>query len=193
MPIKPFPPVAAMSKGASKPSVNAGGGNKLKAIPPVAANNPAARVWPVNGGEQKTIEKLSSGKKANDPGIVILERSIKKKVYVSAVKPGQITMTQLPVPIHPKPASPTLTIQQILEHDRCNEISLEAFYTSKKNHKGVVVQYATQMEAMVHLLDDIWKSEKLSHLPAQMHWLDYLKVNKLDAVCWHFVYCASPC
>ena len=43
------------------------------------------------------------------------------------------------------------------------------------------MQYATQMEAMVHLLDDLWKSEKLSCLPAWMHWLDYLKVNKLNA------------
>ena len=45
----------------------------------------------------------------------------------------------------------------------------------------MVVQYATQMEDMVHLLDDLRKSEKLSHLPARMHWLDYLKVDKLDA------------
>jgi len=58
---------------------------------------------------------------------------------------------------------------------------VEAFYTSKKNCRGVVVQYAIQMEAMVNLLDDLQKSEKVSHLPAQMHWLDYLKVNKLDA------------
>jgi len=43
------------------------------------------------------------------------------------------------------------------------------------------VQYATQMEAMVHLLDDLWKREKLSHLPARMLWLDYLKKSKLDA------------
>jgi len=182
MPIKPTPPVATMSKGASKPSVNAGGGNKLKAKPPVAANNLAAWVKPaVKGGEQKTIAAVSSRKKAIDPGIVVLEKSIKKKVSMSAEKTRQITLTQLPVPIHPKPASPTLTIQQILEHNWCNDISLEAFYTSKKNHRGVVVQYTTQMEAMVHLLDDIRKSEKLSHLPAWMRWLDYLKVNKLDA------------
>jgi len=34
---------------------------------------------------------------------------------------------------------------------------------------------------MVYLLDDLQKSEKLSFLPAQMHWLDYLKESKLDA------------
>ena len=87
----------------------------------------------------------------------------------------------MPVPIPPEPAGGILTIQQILERDWCNEISLEAFYTSKKNCRGVVVQYATQMEAVVHLLDDLRKSEKLSHLPAQMCWLDYLKVNKPNA------------
>ena len=85
------------------------------------------------------------------------------------------------MPFPPKPAGPKQTIQQILEHHWCNQISLEAFYDSKKNHRGVVVQYATQMEAMVHLLDDLQNSEKLSHLPAWMCWLDYLKVNKLDA------------
>jgi len=85
------------------------------------------------------------------------------------------------VPIPPKPAGPKQTIQQILECHRCNQISLEAFYTSKKNCRGVVVQYATQMEAMVHLLDDLQKSEKLSRLLAQMRWLDYLKESKPDA------------
>ncbi len=103
-----------------------------------------------------------------------------KKVCISTKK-RQITLTQLTVSIPPKPAGPTQTIQQILECDWCNQISLEAFYTSKKNCGGVVVQYATNMEAMVHLLDDLWKSEKLSHLPARMCWLDYLKESKLDA------------
>ena len=104
-----------------------------------------------------------------------------KKVSMSTEKIWQITLTQLPVPIPPKPAGPKQTIQQILECHRCNQISLEAFYTSKKNCRGVVVQYATQMEAMVHLLDDLQKSEKLSRLPAQMRWLDYLKESKPDA------------
>jgi len=84
------------------------------------------------------------------------------------------------MPIPPKPAG-TETIQQILERDQCNQMSLEAFYTSKKNCRDMVVQYATQMEAMVHLLDDLQKSEKLSRLPARMRWLEYLKESKLDA------------
>jgi len=37
------------------------------------------------------------------------------------------------------------------------------------------------MESMVHLLDDLQKSEKLSHLPAWMRWLEYLKESKPDA------------
>jgi len=37
------------------------------------------------------------------------------------------------------------------------------------------------MEAMVHVLNDLWKSKKLSHLPVQMRWLDYLKKSKPDA------------
>ena len=89
IPIKPFPPVAAMSKGASKPSVNGGGGNKLKAIPPVAANNPAAWVWPVNGGEQKAIATLSSGKKANDTGISYWKRALRKRFPCQQKKPGK--------------------------------------------------------------------------------------------------------
>jgi len=36
------------------------------------------------------------------------------------------------------------------------------------------------MEAMGYLLNDLQKSEKLSHLLAWMHWLDYLKESKPD-------------
>jgi len=57
---------------------------------------------------------------------------------------------------------------------------VDAFYASKKNCTDVVVQYVTQMEAMVHLLDDLQKSKKLSHLLAQMVWLDSLKKSKPD-------------
>jgi len=49
-----FPPVAAINEAASKPSVKAGGSNKLKAIPIVAAVNQTAQVKTVvKGAEQK--------------------------------------------------------------------------------------------------------------------------------------------
>jgi len=87
IPIKPFPPFAAINKAASKPAVKAGGCNKLKAIPLVAAVNQAVPVKPVvKGGEQKAIAASSSGKKSNDPGIVLLEKNIKKKVSESTEK-----------------------------------------------------------------------------------------------------------
>ena len=79
LPIKPFPQVAAISKGASKLSVKAGGGNKLKSIPPVAAVNQVVLVKPVKGGEQKAIAASSSRKKAIDPGNVIVEKNRAKK------------------------------------------------------------------------------------------------------------------
>jgi len=37
------------------------------------------------------------------------------------------------------------------------------------------------MEAMSHLLDDLQKSKKLSHHPAHMLWLNYLKKSRPDA------------
>ncbi len=87
MPIKSTPPVAAINKAASKLAVKASGGNMQKEIPLVDANNQAAWVKPaVKGGEQKTIAAVSSRKKAIDPGIVVLEKSIKKKVCVSTEK-----------------------------------------------------------------------------------------------------------
>jgi len=53
LPIKPFPQISAISKVASMPSVKAGAGNKLKAIPPVAAVNQAILEKPIKGGVQK--------------------------------------------------------------------------------------------------------------------------------------------
>ncbi len=93
MPMKPTPPVAAINKAASNLAVKASGSNMQKEILLVTANNQAAWVKPaVKGGEKKTIAASSSAKKAIDPRIVILEKSIKKKVSMSAEK-QEITLT----------------------------------------------------------------------------------------------------
>ncbi len=73
-------------------------------------------------------------------------------------------------------------VQHLFEANRYPERTVEEFYASKKSHRGAIVQYAGQMEALMALLQDIRNNSKLCWQPDQTLWLDELRKGKPAAM-----------
>ena len=93
----------------------------------------------------------------------------------------QITLTQMNYPSPLVRVSAISTVQHLLEDNKYPERTVEEFYASKKSHRGAVVQYAAQLEALMALLQDIMNNWKLQAKPDWTLWLDELKKDKPTA------------
>jgi len=56
-------------------------------------------------------------------------------------------------------------VQHLLEANRYPEQTVEEFYASKKSCRGVVLQHAGELEALMALLQDIQNNSKLHWQP----------------------------
>ena len=72
-------------------------------------------------------------------------------------------------------------VQHLFEANRYPERTVEEFYARKKSHRGAVVQYAGQLEALMALLQDIQNNSKLHWQPDGTLWLDELNKGKPSA------------
>jgi len=153
LPIQSFPPVATMNQVA----VTAAASSKRK----IAA---ASR------------KKTGTSKKA----VALVDNE-------NIIAPGsnsntrQITLTQMNYPSPPVRVSAISTVQHLLPDNKYPERTVEEFYASKKSHRGAVVQYAAQLEALMALLHDIMNNCNLRAKPDRTLWLDELKKDKPTA------------
>jgi len=83
---------------------------------------------------------------------------------------------QYPSPLEQVPK--ISTIQHLFEANRYPQRTIKELYASKKRFRGVVVQYAGQLKALMALLQDIQKTCNLCVQPDQTLWLDELKKGK---------------
>jgi len=108
-----------------------------------------------------TRKKPSSSK--ND---VTLDKNEKKNISVSNDNTQQTTLTQWPFVNPPEPPlHQHLIIQHLYWANAYPMRTPEEFYASKKSHRGAVVQYGAQMEALMDLLQDIQNNSKLHYQP----------------------------
>jgi len=101
-----------------------------------------------------------------------------KEIPVTNDKTRQTTLTQLH---YPSPPVGIFSIQHLSDTTIFPEKTIEEFYNSKKSHRGAVVQYAGQLEALMHLLQDIRNNWKLRIKPDRTLWLEDLKSDKPTA------------
>jgi len=155
LPIQPFPPVVAMNQVA----VTAAASSKRK------------------------IEAASTRRKPDtSKNAVAWDKNENKIALASNLNTWQTMLTQLQYPSPPERVLQISTLQHLFEANRYPERTIEEFYASKKSHRGAVVQYAGQLEALMALLQDIWNNSKLQVQPNQTLWLGELKKGKPPAV-----------
>jgi len=155
LPIQPFPPVAAMNQVA----VTAAASSKRK------------------------IAAASTGRKpGTSKNAVAWGKNEIKIALASSSNTQQTTLTQLQYPSPKEQVVAISTVQHLLEANRYPERIVEEFYASKKCHRGAVLQYAGQLEALMTLLQDIRNNSKLCWQPDRTLWLDELKKGKSSAM-----------
>jgi len=113
---------------------------------------------------------------------VALGKDENKDIPVSNDNTWQTMLTQLQYlsPLEPVPL--ISTINHLFEANRYLERTVVEFYASKKSHRGAVVQYTGQLEALMDLLQDIQNNWKLHIQPNWTLWLDELKKGKPTAM-----------
>lgn len=152
----------------------------LKPSPPVAAMNPVA-VKAAPRSNRQTAAATTKKKSSTSKKAVGLCKDDNKEIPVTNDKTRQTTLTQLQYPSPPEEVSAISTVQHLFEANRFPERTIEEFYTSKKSHRGAVVQYAGQLEALTALLQDIQNNWKLRVKPDRTLWLEDLKKDKPPA------------